>query len=327
MSREVIITTGSRLHWGLLSLAPSSGREFGGIGLMVDEPALILSAKVSSQERDTIVCSQGCRSKIEAAVECSRQYMPSSARDQYFSLELQSEIPLHCGFGSGTQLSLAVARALSVLSGEQGRSSVELAQRVRRGARSALGIHGFDSGGFLVEGGKCEPDEISPLIVHTEFPEDWKILLITPTDQDGISGSIEADAIQQLGPMPVEVTERLCRLVLLQLLPAVKTQDFAAFSSGLTAFGHTVGEFFRPAQGGIFSHPRMVELEKLLKTKGIQGIAQTSWGPTLSVVCPSTADAEKVSSIIIHDGYEEFCDIRTVSPLNRGTQIQIKDSA
>ena len=327
MSREVIITTGSRLHWGLLSLAPTSGREFGGIGLMVSEPSLTLSVKISQQGKDTIICSEGCRSKIEAAVDTIRRQRAESLRGNNYTLELQSEIPLHCGFGSGTQISLAVARALDILSGEQYKSSVELAQSVRRGARSALGIHGFDSGGFLVEGGKQEPDEISPLVVHSDFPEDWKILLITPNDQAGISGSVEANAIQQLGPMPLEVTERLCRLVLMELIPAVKARDFSAFSSGLTAFGHTVGEFFTPAQGGIFSHPRMVELEKLLNSKGIQGIAQTSWGPTLSIVCPSATAAEKVSSVIIQNGYGKICSMRTVSALNHGAQVQIENPA
>ncbi len=325
MSREVMITTGSRLHWGLLALTPTSGREFGGIGLMVDEPTLSLTAKLSSQKQDTIICSEGCRSKIETAIDAVRHSLTGSSRDQFYSLELLSEIPLHSGFGSGTQLSLAVAKALTLLAGETSLSSVDLAQCVRRGARSALGIHGFDSGGFLVEGGKGTPEEISPLVMQADFPEEWKIVLITPNNQAGISGTVEADAIKRLGPMPVATTERLCRLVLMQLIPAVKTADFDAFSSGLTAFGYTVGEFFSPAQGGIFAHSQMIALEKLLISKGIQGVAQTSWGPTLSVVCQDLTDAEKVSSIIAQNGYGDFCDVRTVSPLNRGAQIQIKE--
>ncbi len=327
MSREVSVTTGSRLHWGLLSLAPATGREFGGIGLMVDEPSLMLSARLSSTGQDTIICSEGCYSKVAAAIDAARRSLAGPLRERFFSVELHSEIPLHCGFGSGTQLSLAVAKAISVLSGEPALSSVELAQRVQRGARSALGVHGFDSGGFLVEGGKRDPAEISPLVMHADFPEDWKILLITPVNQAGISGILEADAIQQLGPMPVAVTEKLCRLVLMQLMPAVLTRDFAGFSSGLTEFGHIVGEFFSPAQGGIFAHPRMVELEKLLISKGIQGIAQTSWGPTLSVVCPSSDNAEKVSSTILQNGYGELCSLRTVNPLNHGARIQSSDGA
>ncbi|MCA9018004.1 MAG: hypothetical protein KDA77_21955 [Planctomycetaceae bacterium] len=327
MSREVRITTGSRLHWGLLSLAPATGREFGGIGLMVDAPQFILSITESSTDQDRILCSDIYYSKVVAALNAARLHLSDTSQSRFFTVELQPEIPMHCGFGSGTQLSLAVARAISLLSGEQGLSSVELATRVGRGARSALGVHGFDCGGFLVEGGKHASDQISPLVARADFPEDWKILLITPTDQAGISGTLEAEAIQRLGPMPVTTTEKLCRLVLMQLLPAVLTHDFAEFSSGLTTFGRTVGEFFRPAQGGIYAHPQMAELETLLMAKGIQGIAQTSWGPTLSVVCSSSEDAENVSSVINQNGYGELCSLKTVNPLNRGAQIQIKEPA
>ncbi|QDV49168.1 beta-ribofuranosylaminobenzene 5'-phosphate synthase family protein [Gimesia fumaroli] len=327
MLREVRITTGSRLHWGLLSLAPTTGREFGGIGLMVDAPHFVLSVKESFAGQDHITCSDAYYSKVEAALAAVRNYLPDSSQPRFFTLELQSEIPMHCGFGSGTQLSLALARAISLLSEEQEQSSVELARRVGRGARSALGVHGFDCGGFLVEGGKRDLEQISPLVAHADFPEDWRILLITPKDQAGISGTVEVDAIQRLGPMPVAITEQLCRLVLMQLLPAVLTHDFPEFSAGLTNFGRTVGEFFKPAQGGIYAHPQMAELESLLITNGIQGIAQTSWGPTLSVVCPSSAEADNVSSLLLVEGYGESCSLRTVNPLNRGAQIHIKESA
>ncbi|WP_339729811.1 beta-ribofuranosylaminobenzene 5'-phosphate synthase family protein [uncultured Gimesia sp.] len=326
MSREVRITTGSRLHWGLLSLAPATGREFGGIGLMVDAPQFVLSVKQTPAEQDRITCSDTYYSKVEGALNAARLHLSDSSEPCFFSVELQSEIPMHCGFGSGTQLSLAVARAISVLSEEQELASVKLASRVGRGARSALGVHGFDCGGFLVEGGKQKPGQISPLVSRADFPEDWKILLITPRDQAGISGTVEAEAIQRLGPMPVSITEYLCRLVLMQLLPAVLTHDFAEFSSGLSRFGHTVGEFFKPAQGGIYAHPQMAELEILLMAHGIQGIAQTSWGPTLSVVCPSSAETENVTSVIVENGYGELCSLRTVNPLNQGAQIQINES-
>lgn len=327
MSREVRITTGSRLHWGLLSLAPTTGREFGGIGLMVDAPQLVLSLKRSTTEHDRITCTEACHSKVAVTLNAARRYLPDSSQPGFFTVELESEIPMHCGFGSGTQLSLAIARAMALLSGEQKLSAVELAPRVQRGARSALGVHGFDCGGFLVEGGKHDSGQISPLVARADFPEDWKILLITPTNQEGISGIVEAEAIQQLGPMPASITEKLCRLVLMQLLPAVLTRDFTEFSAGLTSFGRTVGEYFKPAQGGIYAHSQMAELEKLLIANGIQGIAQTSWGPTLSVVCPSSTEAENVSSVILKNGYGEFCSLKTVSPLNRGAQVHIKEPA
>lgn len=321
MSREVIITTGSRLHWGLLALAPQVGREFGGIGLMVEEPQLQLSVTRSTDTVDHVTGSPGSIAKIREALAAIRTARPDWYSDRFYKLELQAEIPRHCGFGSGTQLSLAVAQALASLVDESSLTSVELAARVQRGARSALGIHGFTAGGFLVEGGKQSSDEISPLVVRSDFPEDWQILLITPANHAGISGYVEADAIQQLGPMPTATTEKLCRLALMQLAPAVQTCNFEEFTTGLTEFGHLVGEFFEPAQGGIFADPRMAELEKKLLSHGIRGMAQTSWGPTLSIICQ---DIEMVTSLVTEYGYGEFCEIRATRPLNEGARIQIK---
>ncbi len=50
----------------------------------------------------------------------------------------------HTGLGVGTQLGLAVAKALTVASGEGELSPAELAARIGRGERSAIGVHGFD---------------------------------------------------------------------------------------------------------------------------------------------------------------------------------------
>lgn len=326
MSPEVILTTGSRLHWGLLSLAPRTGREFGGIGLMIEEPRLVLSLKHTSAGQDQITGSPGSCEKIHTALQALRSATSSSHASENYEIMLQSEIPQHCGFGSGTQLSLALARGVAALAGEPEPPSVELAHRVSRGARSALGVHGFASGGFLIEAGKHESSAISPLAFQAPFPEAWRILLVTPQDRAGISGAVEVDAIQRLGPMPVELTEKLCRLALMQLAPAVLEQNFSEFASGLTKFGHTVGAFFEPAQGGVLAHPRMRELEQLLLSQGVEGIAQTSWGPTLSIVCPGITDAKEVSSLLESAGYGEMCSLQIVKPLNRGAHIELRES-
>lgn len=293
---------------------------------MVDEPRLVLSLKPSSTGQDVVNASSGSAAKIHAALHALRNNSPECLQDQFFSITLHSEIPQHCGFGSGTQLSLAVAQAVQELNQSETLTTVELARRVERGARSALGIYGFAAGGFMVETGKQKSAEISPLAVRADFPEDWKILLVTPQDQAGISGVVEADAIQQLGPMPISLTEKLCRLALMQLTPAVLESNFSEFAAGLTEFGHAVGEYFEPAQGGILAHPRMRDLEQLLISQGVQGIAQTSWGPTLSIVCPGDDEAAGVSSLIREAGYGEYCSLRIVNPLNRGALSERRES-
>ena len=80
-------------------------------------------------------------------------------------------IPAHSGLGSGTQLGLAVARALAELSRSR-RPRPVLARAVERGRRSAIGTWTFALGGFIVEGGRRRTgaEEIAPLLARYRGP-------------------------------------------------------------------------------------------------------------------------------------------------------------
>lgn len=205
---------------------------------------------------------------------------------------------MHAGLGSGTQTALALAAALARLAGEADIAAVELARRVGRGARSALGIHGFQRGGVLVEAGKRTPDEISPLVARLPFPAEWRWLLFTPPNAHGLSGYAERSAFARLGAMPAATTDRLCRLVLMDLLPSVVTADFDAASAAIHEFGRLNGEFFAPIQGGLFADPRMAQIADWLISQGCRGVGQSSWGPTLFALCPNHPTAESLQASV-----------------------------
>src|SRR5205823_2425989 len=82
--------------------------------------------------------------------------------------------------GVGTQLSLAVARVLLELAGRPVPEAPELAALCGRGLRSGIGLHGFDRGGLVVDGGRRSDDGIPPLLAHLDFPDDWAVLVILP---------------------------------------------------------------------------------------------------------------------------------------------------
>src|SRR5262249_57520287 len=68
----------------------------------------------------------------------------------------------HTGLGVGTQLGLAVARALAEETGLGGLSAVEPGTPVRRGGRAANGGHGVDPGGAIGEPGEGPGEASSP---------------------------------------------------------------------------------------------------------------------------------------------------------------------
>jgi beta-RFAP synthase len=204
------------------------------------------------------------------------------------ALRLERAMPEHAGLGSGTQLALAIARALAV-SWDLPGDLLTLARRTGRGQRSALGVHGFEQGGLLVEAGKRSPEALAPLVAHLPFPQDWRIVLALPSEgrpSTGLHGRDETEAFARLATAPLAPgrTEALCRLVLLGLLPAVVERDVAAFGEALYEFNVRVGEAFAPVQGGVYASERVAELVAFMQRQCVRGVGQSSWGPTVFAV-------------------------------------------
>lgn len=320
MTTQVTVTTGARLHFGPLAAAGSSGGKFGGVGMMISAPGCVVTARPA--ERDSFVGDKASAARVVEFVHRIRAGSTGVAKTTQYEIEVHEAIPSHSGLGSGTQLGLAVARALSELSGERDVPVEALARRAGRGLRSAIGLHGFARGGFLVDGGRADQrDQLGTLVAHYDFPPEWRLVLASPPQSSGLSGEAELRAFAAQPPMSSALTGELCRIVLMDWLPAVIEADFARVSSAMYEFGLAVGHFFEPAQGGVFAHPRMARLVELLRARGIHGIAQTSWGPTLAVLCASDAEAHQLANDYAHEGDWSDCEFRVVEPLNRGATV------
>jgi beta-ribofuranosylaminobenzene 5'-phosphate synthase len=317
---EVAITTGSRLHFGPLSVASPVGGKFGGVGVMIDSPRIRLSAR--SADVDSVV---GDTESSRRITEFLRRVREADVARQVAGCEVTvlEAIPSHRGFGSGTQLGLAIARASAAVSHEPRPSLETLARRVHRGLRSAIGLYGFDRGGFLVDGGKVDSSRLGTLVTRIDFPSDWRFVLASPRLATGLSGEAEQSAFVRQPPMPALLTGDLCRIVLMDWLPSVIEADFERCSESLFTFGYAVGGFFSQTQGGVFAHPRMAEWARVIGRRGVRGVAQTSWGPTLAALCPGDASAQQCRRDFAGDPDWNDCLFEVVAPLNRGATVDI----
>ena len=169
----------------------------------------------------------------------------------------------------------------------------ELAWRVGRGVRSALGVHGFAQGGFLVEAGKRAVDELSPLVARLAFPETWRVVVAVPPGPKGIHGGDEIRLFAELRdrPAPLAQTEAMCRLVLLGMLPALRENDLEAFGEALHDYNRRAGELFAPVQGGPYAGTAVAELVRFFRDQGARGVGQSSWGPAVFAVTGDEARA------------------------------------
>ncbi len=321
MYRHVTVTTGARLHFGPLSYRPQSGRHFGGVGLMIDQPGVRLT--LSQHEADRVTGEP-------EGVERVRHFLAKIREQQLHEvpsgchIDVESTVPSHSGLGSGTQLGLAVARGIAELDGETDVPLSTLAARVGRGRRSAVGVYGFKSGGLIVDAGQRTGDEMGALACRLAVPDEWRVLLITPPiSTDGLSGEQEEQAFAQLGSMPMSLTNDLSHLVLSELLPAVIASDFEAFSHTVYEYGLRVGQFFSHVQGGTFGSPATDTLVEQIRQCGISGVGQTSWGPTLFAFAADQLQAETMAEQLRNDVRTSGARLvmRIVAPHNRGATV------
>jgi beta-RFAP synthase len=187
----------------------------------------------------------------------------------------------HLGLGVGTQLSLAVARAVLKLAGLDDRPPSELARLTGRGIRSGVGLHGFQHGGLIVDGGRNHDSDIRPLVARMRFPEEWSVLIVQPNGMGGLHGVDEKEAFAKLPPISRATADALFRSVVLEVLPAVLKRNLNAFGAALGELQERVGAAFAPAQGGIYATPDAALIVNELKRMGFAGAGQSSWGPTL----------------------------------------------
>jgi beta-ribofuranosylaminobenzene 5'-phosphate synthase len=269
---SVLIETPARLHFGVLDLGGRLGRCFGGLGAAIPRPALRIEASHSGR-------LTGAGPDVERALEFARRFLAYHHLTGGAHLVVHQAIPSHSGLGSGTQLGLAVGRALSELYGLSA-DPMELARATGRGKRSAIGTWAFSLGGFIVEGGRRPHSEgIAPLLARFTIPPRWRYVLAVPSGGRGLSGEAETRAFEEL-PAPADrEIERVSHLVLMQLLPALVEDDLPSFGEALSAVQRITGGWFAAQQGGIFAPGPTEQLIASMEAWGACGVGQSSWGP------------------------------------------------
>jgi beta-RFAP synthase len=213
------------------------------------------------------------------------------------SIAVHEAIPEHVGLGSGTQLAIAAGVALARLH-KLDLSVREVAALHERGQRSGIGVGAFEQGGFLVDGGKGSLGTVPPLIARAEFPERWRILLVFDGAFRGLHGDDEAAAFRELAEFPESVSAQLCRLVLMQALPALHEHDFEGFGRAIAELQRVIGDYFAPVQGGRrFTSPNVAEVLAWLEHEGVTCVGQSSWGPTGFAILGTEAQARQLARI------------------------------
>ncbi len=271
---RIYVKTPARLHFGLIDLNGDLGRLFGGLGLGIDYPNVIVEAELSEK-------SQFTGEKIDLVQQFAKRFLESYKIRGNVHMEVKQVIDDHVGLGSGTQIALAVATALSKLFNVKA-STQELAVIMGRAERTGVGTAIFEQGGFVVDGGRLvngHSGEFPPLIFRQPFPENWHFVVAIPKAIKGLANDEERIAFKNTPPMSTEQVGEICRLIVMKLLPALKEKDIQNFGEGLTRIQAAIGDNFAGVQGGRYSNAVTAKGIELMQTLGACGVGQSSWGP------------------------------------------------
>jgi beta-RFAP synthase len=294
---KVYVKTPARLHLGLIDLGGELGRVFGGIGVAINHPNVILEAKTSQG-----LAVEGEKSgSVRLLVD---RFVKKFDIEAKVTVNVKQTIPEHVGLGSGTQLALAVATALAKLFHVKD-SVRDLALAMGRGRISGVGTAVFEKGGFVVEGGlKTQknkphlraPESFPPVIFHQPLPDDWLFVVAIPNVKRGFTDEEEVPAFRQLPAMPAQDVGKICRLTMMKLLPSLIEHDIKSFGNALTQIQNIVGEYFAEVQGGKYSSPIARECTEHMLKLGAHGVGQSSWGPTFYGLVRSENQARELQS-------------------------------
>jgi beta-RFAP synthase len=279
----------ARLHLGFLDPAGTLGRRFGSLGLVIDGPATVLElGRGHADSFETFADGAAALDRARGYLETLRRATDCRAPVR---LCVRSAPPAHVGLGSGTQLALALGRAFCTAF-DLSLSSARLAAMLGRGARSGVGVAGFDQGGLLLDGGPQADGSPAVPLARIAMPAAWRAILVLDSSAQGLYGPAEQAALAGLAPLPHAVSAEICHQVLMRVLPGAAGAEFAPFAAGLSRMQELLGRHFAPAQQGrAFTSEAVGRLLRWIAERTAAGVGQSSWGPTGFAFLPSEEQA------------------------------------
>jgi beta-ribofuranosylaminobenzene 5'-phosphate synthase len=302
------ITTPSRLHFGLIDFNGNLGRIDGGSGVAINNPRNVISIKPGKKFH--VNCQSGMDSSPKSVEKIARDICNKLGKPlPDFEVTVEEEIPAHAGFGSKTQMSLALAYAISKEYDMPYNGVEGLARLVDRGGTSGIGVRAFDKGGFILDCGhsfgagkekdSCLPSSASkakpgPLVMRSDIPEDWRFVLVMPLNDEGSHGQSEVDIFQKSFPLDEVEIGRVCRVILMQMVPGILEKDIETFGSAINNI-QEIG--FKNIEVKLKS-PLVPNMLSIMNHAGSYGSGMSSFGPTVYGLTNSNKKAEEIRNAV-----------------------------
>ena len=275
------VAAGARLHFGFQNLSLARERLYGGVGVALGAPRVVVEAETA----------EGVHCDDDLAAECAERAVdlldvPGA------SVTVTDRLPRHVGLGSGTQFALATLSAVAAAH-DRDPTVRDHAPAMGRGGRSGVGIAAFESGGFVVDGGHptelftAAPPEngvwtVPPVTARHELPADWRFVVALPEMGAGRSGDHEDESMRSVVERADPgIADDIGGVLLRRVLPGAAEGDRDTFGAGVAKLGRLNGAWYADEQGGVYRPPAGRIVEALSNCSAVAGAGQSSWGPAV----------------------------------------------
>lgn len=328
------IITPCRIHLSLIDENGYTGRVDGGIGLMLDRPNVVFEASNSAKEFK-IEAHKYYRESIEVINEiASKVFKTFNISNKNFHFNLKRYFPSHVGLGSKTQLSLAIATAITKLKNITHLTTSELAKLVERGGTSGIGWRGYETGGFILDGGHDfgegkEKETFLPTSASTSanpaltifthnIPENWRFVLVIPNVKKGAYGDEEISVFQNYAPIPKNEVNEVSHQIIMKILPSLIKNDLECFGEGLKRI-QSIG--FKKIEIDL-QHDTVKDLLNFFDEYGVKAYGMSSFGPSVVGIVESDLEAGILLKEIQKNQKNGGGHIYICKPNNTGAKIE-----
>jgi beta-ribofuranosylaminobenzene 5'-phosphate synthase len=316
------VDVGSRLHFGFQNLSLAHDRLYGGVGVGLSEPKLVVEAT----RADHVDAPGLVESTVQTAVETLG--VPGA------HVTVHEQFQRHVGLGSGTQLALGCLRAIAAAYDH----AVDVrasAPKLGRGGRSGVGVATFERGGFVVDAGhptgRFTSDPPAPgtwtvpaPIVTQQLPDSWRFVLVTPDVEPGQHGDTEDQSMQSVvKTADPGIADEIATVLTRRLLPALAEHDIDGFGSAVARLGRLNGAWYADEQGGVYRPPAGTLIDHLGRCDTVAGAGQSSWGPTVyGLTTDRAAESARAAAADALDAAGVGGTVRVVAGRSHGALVE-----
>lgn len=284
----VKIRVPARLHITLIDLGAAGYRRNGGLGFTLETPESTFEFTTSAVIDLAALLHYDFKNaeaeRISAILEKEQEIRGCRG----IKLVTASVPSRHSGLGTGTATAMACVEAFCILNSIE-MAPIEIIRLSGRGGASGIGVHGYFSGGLILDVGRAF--DASPLVssdsivgkfavpsqlVRLEFPK-WRVGIFRLRLGSEMSLDTENALFSDLLPLPQELVNEVTYHSVFGVCAAILDGNYTAFCTAINAIQNCA---WKAGEINLYGG-KINEYMSKLRDLGCDAVGMSSVGPTI----------------------------------------------